>query len=175
MLGWSFRFGLDRSKSMKKAAGIPFPSKRYVPLNRCAYCDATEDLSEEHVIPLGLGGDLVLPRGSCERHRKATCKVEDFVLRRYLCALRSHLSLPSRRPHLRPDGYPLVLKRGPHSWKQKVNLADHPGIVRFVIFDPPGRVAGRPPVQENFLAPTDNHAHLSRYQLAPGTVGSGRI
>ncbi len=135
---------------MKRGVDIRFPSKRYAPLNRCAYCDATEDLSEEHIIPLGLGGDLVLPKGSCGRHRKATCKVEDFVLRRYLCALRSHLSLPSRRPHLRPDGYPLVLKRGHHSWKQKVNLADHPGIVRFVIFDPPGRVAGRPPVQETF-------------------------
>ena len=38
----------------------------------------------------------------------------------------------------------------PHSWKQQVKLGDHPGIVRFVIFDPPGRVAGRPPVQDTF-------------------------
>lgn len=135
---------------VEKAAGLAFPSKRYAPLNRCAYCDATDNLSDEHIIPFGLGGELVLPKGSCEKHRKATSKVEDFVLRRYLCPLRSHLSLPSRKPHLRPDGYPLILKRGAHSWKQRVSLKDHPGIVRFVIFDPPGRVAGRPAVQETF-------------------------
>jgi len=134
----------------KRPAGVSYPSKRYAPLNRCAYCDATDNLSDEHIIPFGLGGELVLPKGSCEKHRKATSKVEDFVLRQYLCPLRSHLGLPSRKPHLRPDGYPLILKRGAHSWKQKVSLKDHPGMVRFVIFDPPGRVAGRLPVQETY-------------------------
>ena len=125
-------------------------AKVYAPLNRCAYCDATDNLSTEHIIPYGLGGELVLPNASCEKHRRATSKVEDFVLRKYLCPLRSHLGLPSRKPHLRPDGYPLILKRGPRSWKQKVKLKDHPGLVRFVIFDPPGRVAGRPRVQETY-------------------------
>lgn len=134
----------------KNPAGLSYPSKRYAPLNQCAYCDATDNLSDEHIIAFGLGGELVLPKGSCEKHRKATSKVEDFVLRRYLCPLRSHLGLPSRKLHLRPDGYPLILKRGAHSWKQKVSLQDHPGMVRFVIFDPPGRVAGRPPVQETY-------------------------
>jgi hypothetical protein len=109
-----------------------------------------DNLSDEHIIPFGLGGGLLLPKGSCEKHRKATSKVEDFVLRRYLCPLRSHLGLPSRKPHLRPDGYSLILKRGTHSWKQKVSLKEHPGMVRFMIFDPTGRVVGRPPVEKAF-------------------------
>jgi len=129
---------------------IPYPSKHYRPLNRCAYCPSTEELSKEHIIALGLGSDLVLPRASCEAHRKATSKVEDFVLRKYLCPLRSHLSLPSRRPLLRPDGYPLTLKRGFHSWRKKVRLSDHPGLVRFMMFEPPGRVVGRAAQQETF-------------------------
>jgi len=129
---------------------IEYPSKRYPPLNRCAYCPSTENLSAEHIIPFGLGGNLVLPMASCEVHRKATCKVEDFVLRKYLCALRSHLSLPSRKPHLRPDRYPLVLRKGTHSWKKKVRLSEHPGVVRFVMFEPPGKVEGRPPEQKTF-------------------------
>ncbi|HXZ41151.1 MAG TPA: hypothetical protein VEG68_10455 [Terriglobales bacterium] len=129
--------------AVKKVAGVAYPLKRYAALNQCAYCDATDNLSDEHIIPFGLGGELVLPKGSCEKHRKATSKVEDFALRRYLCPLRSHLGLPSRKPHLRPDGYPFTLKRGSLSWKRKVLLKDHPGLVRFVIFDPPGRVAGR--------------------------------
>lgn len=136
--------------SVQKPAGLLYPSKRYAPLQRCAYCDATDNLSDEHIIPFGLGGALVLPKSSCEKHRKATSKVGDFVLRRYLCPLRSHLGLPSRKPHLRPDGYSLILKRGTHSWKQKVGLKDHPGMVRFVIFEAPGRVAGRRPVQQTY-------------------------
>jgi hypothetical protein len=130
---------------------FPYPSKVYAPLERCLYCAETENLSEEHIIPLGFGGELIVPRASCKAHQKATCKVEDFVLRKYLCALRSHLGLPSRNPLHRPDGYVLKLRRGAHSWKQKVKLADHPGFVRFMTFvAPPGRVLGRARRQETW-------------------------
>jgi hypothetical protein len=134
---------------------FPYPSKVYRPLNRCAYCPSTEnvspkDLSTEHIIPFGFGGRLILPKASCRFHQKETCKVEDFILRRYLCALRSHLSLPSRNPDQRPDGYVLTLRQGAHSWEQKVRLADHPGFVRFMMFDPSGRVAGCARQQESY-------------------------
>jgi hypothetical protein len=132
------------------AAKIPYPFKLYQPLNRCAYCPSTDNLSTEHIISFGLGGELILPKSSCDTCRKATSKVEDFVLRRYLCALRSYLSLPSRKPQHRPDGYKLKLRRGGHSWVRKVKLSEHPGTVRFVMFDPPGRIAGRPPDQPTF-------------------------
>jgi hypothetical protein len=134
----------------------PYPSKVYAPLNRCAYCPSTQNisteaLSTEHIIPFGFGGQLILPNASCEAHQKATSKVEDFILRKYLNALRSHLCLPSRKPAQRPDGYMLKLRRGTHSWKQKVKLADHPGFVRFMMFaDPPGRVIGRAREQETW-------------------------
>jgi len=129
---------------------IPYPSKLYQPLNRCAYCASADGLSTEHIIPYGLGSDLIFPKSSCETCRKATSKVEDFVLRRYLCPLRSYLSLPSRKPLQRPDSYKLTLKRGPHTWTRKVKLSDHPGNIRFVMFDPPGRIAGRPAEQSTF-------------------------
>jgi len=128
---------------------FPYPSKVYAPLNRCAYCASTvntsiDDLTKEHIIPFGFGGELILPKASCKLHQKETSRVEDFILRRYLCALRSHLSLPSRNPANRPDGYKLTLRRGAHSWKKKVKLADHPGLVRFMMFtESPGRVLGR--------------------------------
>jgi hypothetical protein len=92
-----------------------------------------------------------VPKASCEKHREATSRVEDFILRRYLCALRSHLGLPSRNPQYRPDGYELTLRRAGHCWTRKVLLADHPGFVRFMMFvDPPGKVAGCGPVQETW-------------------------
>ena len=129
---------------------LALSEKVYAPLNQCAYCGSTDNLSNEHIIPLGLGGKLILPRGSCRAHATLTSKVEDFVLRKYLGPLRSHLSLPSRRPHSRPDGYPLSLMNGARIWRQKVKLSDHPGLVRFLMFAAPGRVAGRPRVQDTY-------------------------
>jgi hypothetical protein len=132
-----------------------YPTKTYPPLNKCAYCPASEaasleQLTTEHIIPFGFGGRLILPKASCKFHQKETCKIEDFILRRYLCALRSHLALPSRNPGGRPDGYTLKLRRGLHSWKQKVKLADHPGFVRFMMFEPPGRISGRAREEKTF-------------------------
>jgi len=129
---------------------IRFPSKQYPHLGRCAYCTATENLSKEHIIPLGLGGQLVLLASSCERCRQATSKVETFALQKYLSPLRSFLSLPSRKPSERPDGYKLTLSANGRRWTQKVPLHKHPGVIKFVMFDPPGRIAGRPPKQPTY-------------------------
>src|ERR1700759_2549128 len=37
-----------------------------------------------------------------------------------------------------------------HSWKKKVRLADHPGFVRFMMFEPPGRISGRPREEKTY-------------------------
>jgi hypothetical protein len=115
------------------------------------YCPSDVQLSTEHIISYGLGGELIFLKASCESCRIATSKVEDFILRKYLCALRSHLSLPSRNPAGRPDGYKLKLSRnGRPPWTQKVPISKHTGDVRFVMFDPPGRVAGPPVNQQTY-------------------------
>jgi hypothetical protein len=143
----SITFGLS---SMPAPPKFPYPAKVYEPLGRCVYCAPTantpiDELSKEHIIPFGFGGELILPKASCKLHQKETSRVEDFILRRYLCALRSHLCLPSRNPANRPDGYKLTLRRGSHSWKKKIILADHPGLVRFMMFaEPAGKILGRP-------------------------------
>jgi hypothetical protein len=120
----------------------PLSSKARRPLNYCAYCGSTESLSTEHIIPYGLGGELILLKGVCDECRKAIADIEDVVLCRYLCALRSHLCLPSRKPQHRPASYKLALQRGDLCWSQKVQAADHPGIVHFAMLDPPGHVTG---------------------------------
>lgn len=129
---------------------FPYPKKLYSPANVCIYCSTQGSLSTEHIIPYGFGGELILPKASCEAHRKATSRIEDFILRRYLCPLRSHLGLPSRKPTSRPDAYPLKLSRNGRSWKQNVKLGDHPGFFRFMLLDRPGKVAGRSRIQETF-------------------------
>jgi hypothetical protein len=132
------------------APRFAYPKKLYSPVDACVYCGEKGGLSTEHIIPLAFGGELILPKASCEAHRKVTSRVEDFILRRYLCPLRSHLGLPSRRPTLRPDGYPLKLSRNGQSWKKKVSLKDHPGFFRFMLLDRPGKVAGRPRIQATY-------------------------
>lgn len=39
--------------------------KIYQPVNVCIYCGGTGALSDEHIIPFGLGGRWVLPKASC--------------------------------------------------------------------------------------------------------------
>jgi len=120
-------------------------AKVYEPPEHCAYCSSTEGLTNEHIIAYGLGGELIFRNSSCKTCNKATTKVEDFVLRRYLGPLRSYLALPSRKPNQRPDGYKLKLISRARQWTQKVSIAKHPGNVRFVVFaELPGRIAGRP-------------------------------
>ncbi|MGQ2903243.1 MAG: hypothetical protein ACT6RL_02230 [Neoaquamicrobium sediminum] len=60
-------------------------------------------MSKEHVIPFGLGGEIVLPRSSCEACREKTRKVEEFCLRNHLGNTRISLGVQTRHPAERPD------------------------------------------------------------------------
>jgi hypothetical protein len=127
------------------APKFPYPSKVYPPPKHCAYCPSTEGLTNEHIIAYGLGSELIFREASCKACSKITSEVEDFVLRRYLGPLRSYLSLPSRNPKQRPDGYKLKLTGRGRTWTQKLSLSEHPGVIKFVMFaEPPGRIADRP-------------------------------
>ena len=49
-------------------------------MGKCIYCGKTdESLSKEHIIPYALGGNSVLPRASCARHRDLTSDIERRV------------------------------------------------------------------------------------------------
>ena len=72
----------DLSKRMRTE------SRRLPSVGRCIYCPGTERLSDEHILPDGMGGRVVLPDASCEECRKMTCKFEQHVLRGMLWPLR---------------------------------------------------------------------------------------
>lgn len=147
-------------------ARTPLSSKARRPLNYCAYCGSTGPLSTEHIIPYGLGGELILLKAICETCRTAVSNVEDVVLSKYLCALRSHLSLPARKPQHRPASYKVALQRGDLRWSQTVQAADHPGIVQFAMFDPPGSAQNLRFVRADIYA--DTEARLA--QLGADTI-----
>ncbi len=107
----------------------------------CVYCGATNDLSKEHVMPFGLGGDLVLHKASCPACRDSTSQLELKLLRGHWWPYRRFLGLPSRRPEeqdhqlnvtvLRSDGtsFPALLPIAQQSAALGFELAP-PSILR---------------------------------------------
>lgn len=78
--------------------------------NFCIYCGASSGrLTNEHVFPYALGGELVLPKSSCSQCAQKTSQLELFVLRRMFGKARTKLNMRSRKPDKRPKRYPITL------------------------------------------------------------------
>jgi hypothetical protein len=84
-------------------------------LTNCIYCDKQSDnLTDEHVIPLGLGGTNILKSSSCLSCNEITSKFENFILRGHWLGIRKKLNTGSRRKNrpfaplkvnlIKPDG-----------------------------------------------------------------------
>lgn len=85
------------------------PPTSYRPVNVCIYCGAPDELTDEHIIPFGLGGHFVLPKSSCKRCATETSKVELAVLRRMMGLTRARLGIKGRRAKAKPSTRPLGL------------------------------------------------------------------
>lgn len=124
---------------------LPKQSPRtYPPANRCIYCGSTEGLSDEHIIPLRLGGRLILPKAGCPICRDATSRFERTCLRTMYGPLRLLYDLPTRRKGDRPQTLPLKVKRTPdHDWEYvPVAQERYPFLITFPQFDLPGALTG---------------------------------
>lgn len=88
---------------IEKGERVEFPS-----LGRCIYCLAQNGkLTDEHVVPYGLGGHAVIFRkASCEDCARKINRYESVVLERALGRQRLQLDTPTRRPKRRPDKIP---------------------------------------------------------------------
>lgn len=87
-------------------------------VNRCIYCGRTGvSLSLEHIVPLAIKGELLLPRSSCEDCGRTTGRFEGFCCDRMFNPIRKALNYSSRRKGKRK-------KRAP------VSYLDRNGLVR---------------------------------------------
>jgi hypothetical protein len=76
----------------------------FEPVGHCIYCGASDcDLSDEHIVPLGLNGRMILPKSSCAACAKITGKFEGAVQRTILGDIRIRNNLPTRRKKERPS------------------------------------------------------------------------
>lgn len=75
---------------------------RTAPAGACIYCGATGGrLTDEHVVPKGLGGTLVLPQASCDDCARLTSQFEMRVLRGFLDRGRQAMGIKGRKSHKR--------------------------------------------------------------------------
>lgn len=122
------------------------PAKTYKPIGSCIYCGSTTELSDEHIIPLGLGGRFVLPQASCKVCSKRTSNLERTCLRTMYGPLRLLYDLPSRRKHKRPETLQLKVKRTESSDWEYVAVAQnqYPFLITFPYFEAPGALSSTP-------------------------------
>ena len=121
------------------------PDKRYPAVNRCIYCGTDRALSDEHIIPLGLGGRWVLPKASCPVCAEKTSAFERTCQRTMFGLLRMYYDLPTRRPKRRPKKIPLKVKLTPNAEWSFINVDRQvfPFLVLFAFLEMPDEITGK--------------------------------
>jgi HNH endonuclease len=109
----------------------------------CIYCGATDDLTDEHIIPLALGGNYVLPNASCVNCAKITAAFERRVLRGFMLDGRTAAAYPTRRPRERPLFLPLRVERGEIVEEINIPPQEHPGFLFLPRLERPSALTGR--------------------------------
>lgn len=133
---------------LNKSVSTPKPNV-YPPLNRCAYCgDQKGPFSREHILPIGLGGGLILPKASCESCRKVTHDVETTCLRKMFLPYRMIAGWVRHKDDL-PSHMPLLFSAGKQKAGRRIRVERHPPILVLPHFlEPPGILLGHAPTSQ---------------------------
>ena len=117
---------------------------RFEAVGHCIYCGSNSDLTDEHMIPFALAGNLILPDSSCRACAKITSDFERRVLRGFMEKARIAGDFPTRKPKRRPKS--LTLQIGSDDGYENVELApkDHPAILLLPLLEPPHFLTERP-------------------------------
>ena len=152
----------------------------------CIYCgalvyapDSKRRLAEEHIIPYGLNGNIVIPRASCRRCERITGRSEQLLLKGSLLGCRSLLGLRTRSPKERPKALPLFDPRTTPNKKVMIPIEDYPVSLLFLMLPAPGLIRSTPPeyrLWHRFLGDDKSKVLASRYglpQWATSSLDSG--
>lgn len=118
----------DRGLGKKRVSDKPLV--RYPPVGSCIYCGRTnpaplQRFTDEHVLPLGFGGTMVLPEASCMRCQRIINKeIEAPILSGDWGYFREKYRLPSRGKSARTH----VTVRSVNGRNIKIPVDDFPGI-----------------------------------------------
>lgn len=120
----------------------PLNNLKFSSIEKCIYCGETSNLEDEHIIPYGLGGSAILPKSSCRECAKTTGRIEQFVLRGEMWGVRSALGLSTRSRRDAPKELPLKLIKNGIKREIMLPLDQHPIVLLFPLFNPPGIITG---------------------------------
>jgi HNH endonuclease len=145
----------SRAAASKKAEHsmpqLSLNTTKLMPVNACIYCDRTESqtkLTDEHIIPLSLGGAYVLPKASCLKCAKLINNLEGYAGRHVFQDIRIEYGFPTRRPKERPTHLPLRESFSPSPETAPIRLVptkDYPGALILITPEPAGILLGHPP------------------------------
>lgn len=93
-------------------------------VGECIYCGSTQNLTDEHAIPLALQGNRILRGGSCLNCNKITTRFERSILRNSMLAIRTVLGMPTRKKKNRPDTLPMIFTRNGIRTEEQVPIDD---------------------------------------------------
>lgn len=129
----------------------PLPKRaevRSAPAGLCIYCGAPSytpeggKLHEEHIVPLSINGNYVLPEASCKACEHITGRNEALIMRGGFRAVREYLQMRSRTKK-RPTELPLFNVNRIEGNKVMIPIEDYPIMWTIPRFDLPGLL--RPP------------------------------
>lgn len=114
----------------------------------CIYCGRTTDLTEEHVVPFALGGNLIVPDASCPDCADITSAVETRVLRGFMHDARIAGKFPTRHPKKRPTTVSIRAKKefDIDFHEAQLPAPEAIGILFLPKLEPAAFLAGKPPV-----------------------------
>ena len=111
-------------------------------VGECVYCGAKDGLSDEHIVPFGLGGNIVLPDASCQSCVKITSAFEGRVLGGFMHRARTTGKFPTRRPRKRPTTHNVTLLRDGAAIETQLAPDQEPGILQLPLLPPPQFFSG---------------------------------
>lgn len=118
---------------------------------RCIFCLSPvydpkrpdRPLADEHAIPFGLGGKIIIPKACCAKCEGITSAFEGQCMRRIFGPLRLHLRMPTRNPKERPETLPVTRILGLYRDVVEIPIYNHPLTVAIAMEDRP-RILAKP-------------------------------
>ena len=118
------------------------------PANICIYCGSTKNLTDEHVVPFALGGNLVIPKASCKSCAKITSLLEGKILRGFMFDARIAGNFPTSHPQNRPSAVSVGIRPKYRLRFKKVDIpsSEAVGVIFLPTFERATFLVGKPPI-----------------------------
>jgi HNH endonuclease len=129
-----------------------FRNRSFPSFGQCIYCGAPETktkLTNEHIVPLSLGGTSMLLKASCTSCAKITSQLELHLARNIFGHHRIHTNVATRNRKKRPSVLPATIKIGDNpAQDMEFSIGDHPYFTFLPVWKPPGILTGAPPTAD---------------------------